>query len=245
MRAATLYAMNPGESATARRQSATPGGELETVEIATGSNPTASVVWLHGLGADGHDFEPIVPQISWQGAPDIRFVFPHAPVRPVTINGGIPMRAWYDILSLTSARGHDREGIADSVNRVAALLRREIDRGISSRRILLAGFSQGGAIALQLALRFPEPLAGVVALSSYLLFGDRLESQQHESNSALPAFVAHGSSDPVVPISLGEEAARKLEMLGHPVEWRTYPMVHAVCPEEVGHLTAWMQARLG
>lgn len=244
IQAATLYAMASRESATAQKPRAAGRGELETVEFSTGPNPTASVVWLHGLGADGHDFEPIVPQLSWPGAPDIRYVFPHAPVRPVTINGGIPMRAWYDIVSLSSARGQDREGIVDSVNQVAALLRREIAKGISPRRIILAGFSQGGAIALQLALRFPEPLAGVVALSSYLLFGERLESQQHEANAALPAFVGHGSADPVVPIGLGQEAARKLEQLGHPVEWHSYPMVHAVCPDEVGHLKSWMQARL-
>ena len=172
-------------------------------------------------------------------------MFPHAPVRPVTINGGMPMRAWYDILSLTSARGHDRQGIVDSVNQAAGLLRREMDRGMSSRRIVVAGFSQGGAIALQLALRFPEPLAGVVALSSYLLFGEKLEQQRHEANATLPAFVAHGELDPVVPIALGREAAEKLESLGHPVQWHSYSMVHAVCPEEVGHLSGWMQARLG
>jgi phospholipase/carboxylesterase len=221
-----------------------PAGGLETVEIQTGPNPSAAVVWLHGLGADGHDFEPIVPQLSWSGAPDIRYVFPHAPVRPVTINGGMPMRAWYDILSLTSARGHDRDGIVDSVNRVGDLLRREIAAGIPSRRIILAGFSQGGAIALQLALRFPEALAGVVALSSYLLFADRLEGQRSPANAALPAFVGHGTSDPVVPVSLGEEAARVLGALGHPVDWHTYPIVHSVCPAEIEDLASWMRPRL-
>lgn len=217
---------------------------LETVEIETGPAPSAAVVWLHGLGADGHDFEPIVPQLAWPGAPDIRYVFPHAPVRPVTINGGMPMRAWYDILSLTSARGNDRDGIVHSVNAVAGLVRREIEKGIPPDRVLLAGFSQGGAIALQLALRYPESLAGVIALSSYLLFEDKLAEQQHPANAALPAFVGHGSDDPVVPFTLGQEAARKLEELGHPVEWHSYPMVHAVCPEEIGHLAAWMRIRL-
>lgn len=244
MRAATLYAMNSGESAVARAAAATVETELETVEVSTGPDPSVAVVWLHGLGADGHDFEPIVPQLAWPGAPAIRYVFPHAPVRPVTINGGMPMRAWYDILSLTTARGHDRNGIVDSVNQVAGLLRREVARGIPSQRIILAGFSQGGAIALQLALRFPEALAGLVALSSYLLFGERLETQQHPANSSLPAFVGHGTSDPVVPVALGQEAAQRLEALGHPVEWHTYPIVHAVCPEEIGHLRSWMQARL-
>lgn len=244
IQAATLYAMQSSEAATGRKPADTGQGALETVELSTGPNPSAAVVWLHGLGADGHDFEPIVPQLDWPGAPDIRYVFPHAPVRPVTINGGIPMRAWYDIVSLSSARGQDRDGIVDSVNCVAGLLRLQIASGMPSRRIILAGFSQGGAIALQLALRFPDPLAGVVALSSYLLFGERLEGQQHAANAALPAFVGHGTADPVVPIGLGQEAARKLEELGHPVEWHSYPMVHAVCPEEVDHLRSWMRARL-
>jgi phospholipase/carboxylesterase len=236
--------MNSTESATAQESPVeTPAG-LETVEICTGPEPSAAVIWLHGLGADGHDFEPIVPQLVWPGAPDIRFVFPHAPVRPVTINGGMPMRAWYDIMSLTSARGHDSDGIVSSVNLAAGLVHREIGRGIPSRRILLAGFSQGGAVALQLALRFPEPLAGVIALSSYLLFGERLEQQQHEANAALPAFVGHGRMDPVVPIEMGEQAASRLESLGHPVEWQTYPMVHSVCPEEISHLATWIASRL-
>lgn len=240
--------MNSPDSAAARQSvtgsEAAPAASLETVVVETGPAPTAAVVWLHGLGADGHDFEPIVPQLDWPGAPDIRYVFPHAPVRPVTINGGMPMRAWYDILSLTSARGHDRQGIVDSVNAVAELLRRQIEDGIPSRRIILAGFSQGGAIALQLALRFPEPLGGVMALSSYLLFGDRLAEQQQEANAMLPVFVAHGSNDPVVPPELGEQAAKALESLGHPVEWRSYPMVHAVCPEEIGHIADWLKTRL-
>jgi phospholipase/carboxylesterase len=244
MQAATLYAMNSGESATVRETRPETAGGLETVEVQTGPEPKASVIWLHGLGADGHDFEPIVPQLVWPGAPNIRYVFPHAPVRPVTINGGMPMRAWYDILSLNSARGHDRDGIVDSVNLAAALVRREISSDIPSNRVIVAGFSQGGAIALQLALRFPEPLAGVVALSSYLLFADRLAAQQSDANAMLPVFIGHGTSDPVVPFSLGEEAASQLRDLGHPVEWHSYPMVHAVCPEEIDDLASWMASRL-
>lgn len=236
--------MNSSETAVTQKPRTMSDGELETVEISTGPNPTAAVVWLHGLGADGHDFEPIVPQLTWPGVPDIRYVFPHAPIRPVTINGGMPMRAWYDILTLTSARGHDRDGVVDSVNRVASLLDREISNGIPSDRIILAGFSQGGAIALQLALRYPRPLAGVIALSSYLLFADRIEDQRSDANASLPAFVAHGSVDPVVPIAMGESAARVLEAMGHPVEWHTYPMAHAVSPEEIQHLAAWMQKHL-
>ena len=244
MRAATLYAMNSSESAVSDKPETGSAHDLETLEIETGPNPTVAVVWLHGLGADGHDFEPIVPELGWPGAPDIRYVFPHAPVRPVTINGGMPMRAWYDILSLTSARGHDREGIVTSVNQVAALVQREISRGIDSERILVVGFSQGGAIALQLALRFPQKLAGVVALSSYLLFPDRIESQRHEVNARLPAFVGHGTLDPVVPLAMGETAAKQLEEMGHPVEWHSYPIPHSVSPEEINHLSAWMKKHL-
>jgi len=154
------------------------------------------------------------------------------------------MRAWYDILSLTSARGHDREGVVTSVNQVAALLQREISRGIPSERIIVAGFSQGGAIALQLALRFPEKLAGVVALSSYLLFPERIESQRHEANSRLPAFVGHGTLDPVVPLPMGEAAAEQLRAMGHPVEWHSYPIPHSVSPDEIEHLSAWLGKHL-
>jgi phospholipase/carboxylesterase len=222
-----------------------PDDTLETVEIATGPAPDAAVIWLHGLGADGHDFEPLVPELGWPGAPDIRFVFPHAPVRPVTINGGMAMRAWYDIVSLTAGRDHDRQGIGESMGHATALIRREQDRGIQPGRIVLAGFSQGGAIALQAALRYPERLAGLVALSAYLLLDDRLEQEAHEANRGLPVFCGHGMHDPMVPCALGEAAAGRLRGMGHPVEWRTYPMPHAVCPEEVGDLTHWLRDRLG
>jgi phospholipase/carboxylesterase len=217
---------------------------LETVEVETGPQPTAAVVWLHGLGADGHDFEPLVPELSWPGAPSIRFVFPHAPVRPVTINAGMPMRAWYDIVSLGSGRDHDQQGIADSVNQVARLVRRERDRGIAAERIVLAGFSQGGAIALQLALRFPEQLAGLIALSTYLLLDQRLAAEAHESNLGLPVFVGHGTQDPMVPHRLGEQLAGRLREMGCAVEWRSYAMPHSVCPQEVIDLAAWLRARL-
>lgn len=217
---------------------------LETVEVETGPQPTAAVVWLHGLGADGHDFEPVVPELHWPGAPAIRFVFPHAPVRPVTINGGMPMRAWYDIVSLGSGRDHDQQGIADSVNQVAQLVRRERERGIAGGRIVLAGFSQGGAIALQLALRFSEKLAGLIALSTYLLLDHRLASEAHESNLGLPVFVAHGTQDPMVPCRLGEQLAARLRDMGYAVEWHSYAMPHSVCPQEVIDLAAWLRARL-
>ena len=233
------------DSAAGAAHSQRPGASLETVEIATGPEPDAAVIWLHGLGADGHDFEPLVPELDWPGAPDIRFVFPHAPVRPVTINGGMAMRAWYDIVSLTAGRDHDQQGIAESMEHTAALIRREQGRGIEPGRIVLAGFSQGGAIALQVALRYPERLAGLVALSTYLLLDHRLENEAHEANRGLPVFCAHGTHDPMVPCPLGEAAAERLRGMGHAVEWHTYPMPHAVCPEEVGDLIHWLRERLG
>ncbi|MBT8059877.1 MAG: alpha/beta fold hydrolase [Gammaproteobacteria bacterium] len=218
---------------------------LQTVEISTGAEPTAAVVWLHGLGADGHDFEPLVPELEWPGAPPIRYVFPHAPVRPVTLNGGMAMRAWYDIVSLTGDRDADQAGIGLSMDQAAALVRRERERGIPSERIVVAGFSQGGAIALQAALRYPEKLAGLIALSTYLLLDHRLDSERSDANRDLPVFVGHGTVDPMVPIQLGEQVAARLEAMGHPVDWHRYPMPHAVCPEEVGHLVTWLRRRLG
>ena len=220
------------------------GAGPDTVEISTGPNPTAAVIWLHGLGADGHDFQPVVPQLVWPDAPGIRFIFPHAPVRPVTLNNGMAMRAWYDIVSLTGNRDQDQKGIADSVNDTAALVRRERERGIDADRIVVAGFSQGGAIALQLAVRYPEKLAGLIALSTYMLLDHRLENDRHEANKDLPLFVGHGRSDPMVPFMLGEQLAERMRSLGHPVEWHSYPMLHAVCPEEIADLSAWLRATL-
>jgi phospholipase/carboxylesterase len=233
--------MNNQESATAFQLDRPSAVELETVELSTGPAPTAAVVWLHGLGADGHDFEPIVPHLLWSGAPDIRFVFPHAPIRPVTLNGGMAMRAWYDIIDLSLGRDHDQKGIIDSVNQAAALVARERKRGIASERIIVAGFSQGGAIALQLALRYPEPLAGLVALSTYLLMDRTLENDRHEANRSLPVFVGHGKADPMVPCFLGETLAGRLRGMGHEVEWHSYPMLHAVCAQEIADLSAWMK----
>ena len=214
---------------------------LDAVEVETGPDPRASVIWLHGLGADGHDFEPIIPHLGLAGA--VRFVFPHAPVRPVTINNGMRMRAWYDIRGF-DMRDQDAEGIAESARAVEALLAREVERGTPPGRIVLAGFSQGGAIALHVALRQPQRLAGLMVLSAYLLHPERLESERHESNQGLPAFVAHGRQDPVVPFALGEAVASALRALGHPVEWHEYPMPHAVCPEEISHIGAWLRGRL-
>ncbi len=237
--------MNTRESAADRYSGPQAQNELETVEVSTGPEPEAAVIWLHGLGADGHDFEPLVPELMWPGAPDIRFVFPHAPVRPVTINGGMSMRAWYDIVSLSSDRDHDHQGIVNSVNQAAALVSREKARGIEAERIVIAGFSQGGAIALQLALRYPEKLAGLIALSTYLLLDHRLENEAHEANRNLPVFIGHGTQDPMVPVQLGEMMAGRLRDAGYPVEWHSYPMPHAVCPQEIADLATWLRNCLG
>lgn len=217
---------------------------LETVEIETGSDPGNSIIWLHGLGADGHDFEPIVPELA-SFIPPTRFVFPHAPVRPVTINGGMPMRAWYDIVSFDRSPPRDREGIEASRKAVEHLVAREIDRGVSGESIVLAGFSQGGALALYTGLRLEVPLAGLMGLSTYLLYSAELDSGRSTANASIPVFVAHGVSDPVVPFVAGQYAEASLRTLGYEVEWHEYPMPHAVCPEEVGDIGAWLSARFG
>ncbi len=204
---------------------------------------------MHGLGADGHDFEPMVPWLKWPGAPAIRYVFPHAPVRPVTINGGMSMRAWYDILSLEGSREVDEEGITTSVRAATALIQREIERGIPAENIVVAGFSQGGAIATLAARGFTQRLGGLVVLSSYLLFGGQpgpvdKPSPSPEANSILPAFVAHGTLDPMLPIAMGREVATTLQELGHPVEWHEYPIAHSVSEEEIADVSAWLKQRL-
>ncbi len=213
----------------------------DTVELSTGSgNPAGAVIWLHGLGADGHDFEPIVPELGLGPDLPLRFVFPHAPVRPVTLNGGMPMRAWYDIVSLERGGPVDREGIVASTALVEALIERERERGIGTDRIVVAGFSQGGAIALNTALAHRERLAGLVALSTWLPVPDAL-AEDSPRRSDLPVFLAHGRFDPVVPIALGEASRAAIEAAGYAVEWREYPMAHGVCPEEVTHIGAWLE----
>ncbi len=216
---------------------------LETVEIETGAVPTAAVIWLHGLGADGHDFEPVVPHLLWQGAPAIRFVFPHADMRPVTVNGGMSMRAWYDIVSIDGDRGHDEAGIKQSMAQTQQLIAREVERGITPGRIVLAGFSQGGAIAIQVALRHQPPLAGLMALSTYLLLADQVK-REATAAAHLPAFMAHGQMDPVVPFAMGEKAADRLRELGCEVSWHSYPMQHSVSMDEIRDISAWLQDRL-
>jgi phospholipase/carboxylesterase len=217
-------------------------GLLETIEIETGREPAASVIWLHGLGADGHDFEPIVPELGLAAAaPGIRFVFPHAPFQPVAINGGAVMRAWYDV---TGDGRQDEAGIRSSQSRVEALIARERSRGIAARSIVLAGFSQGGAIALQTGLRHPDRLAGILALSTYLPLPDAVANEAHEANRRVPIFMSHGTRDPVIPLSWATLARDRLAALGYAVEWREYPMPHSVCAEEIADVGRWLRSVL-
>ena len=219
---------------------------LQTIEHETGPQPRASVVVLHGLGADGHDFEAVADQLDLAAAGPLRFVFPHAPVRRVTINGGMAMRAWYDILGFDfTRRGEDEPGLRASQAQVAALLDREVQRGVPAGRIVLAGFSQGCAMALLTGLRYPARLAGLVGLSGYLPLAASTEAERQGANAATPLFLAHGRNDPVVPLAAGLQARDTLQALGHPVEWHDYPMQHGVCAEELAHLQAWLLQVLG
>ena len=214
---------------------------LPSIEIETAPNPDASVIWLHGLGADGNDFVPIVPELGLAPAPAVRFVFPHAPVRPVTINNGMRMRAWYDISAADLQNRADLAGVRQSQALVEALIERERSRGVASARIVLAGFSQGGAIALYTGLRHAQRLGGVIALSTYLVAADKLASEASAANRGLPIFMGHGTADPIVRYQWGEASRRTLEAAGYPVEWHGYPMPHSVCMEEIVALGAWLR----
>ena len=213
---------------------------LETVTVETGPNPTFTIIWMHGLGADGHDFEPLVPELLGDGMPVLRFVFPHAPVRPVTINNGYQMRAWYDIIGIDRRSAEDFAGIKASADAVADLIKAENQRGVSTDRIAIAGFSQGGAMALHIATRYPEKLAGVVALSCYLPQSRELAAAKSPANQATPIFMAHGMQDPVVPYPLGDESRRILEGSGYRVDWHSYAMPHAVSPQEVADIRSFL-----
>jgi phospholipase/carboxylesterase len=212
---------------------------LPAVEIEPARTPRSAVVWLHGLGADGHDFEPIVPHLGLDPGLGVRFVFPHAPARPVTLNGGMVMPAWYDISDLDLRRRQDEEGILASSRAATRLLEREEARGVPSHRIVLAGFSQGGAIAIHAGLRFPRPLAGLLLLSTYLV-GETVGSPVPPRSSPLPIWQAHGLHDPMVPIRGGELARDRLRELGFEVSWHAYPMMHEVCMEEVEAIGGWL-----
>jgi phospholipase/carboxylesterase len=204
----------------------------------------ASVIWLHGLGADGHDFEPIVPHLGEHNTRHIRFVFPHAPQIPVTINGGYVMRAWYDIVDVDLRRRADEKGVRGSEQILRDYVAEERARGIGPNRIVVAGFSQGGAIALHTGLRYPKPLAGILALSAYLPLPEATAAERHASNARIPIFLAHGRQDPVIPFQAGENSRAQLESFAYDVEWHSYPMPHAVCPEEILDIAVWLSAVL-
>ena len=217
---------------------------LPCVEIETAPNPRHAIIWLHGLGADGNDFAPIVPELVDRAWPPLRFVFPHAPVRAVTINGGMRMRAWYDIRGVAIADKQDEAGIRASIAQLDELIAREAGRGVAAANVILAGFSQGGAIALAGGLRHAARLAGIVALSTYLPLDALTAHERHAANAGLAIFMGHGSADQVVPQALGQLSRDALEAFGHAVEWHSYPMAHSVCAEEIVHLRAWIGARL-
>jgi phospholipase/carboxylesterase len=216
---------------------------VDKIEIETGAKPDAAVIWLHGLGADGHDFEPIVPELRLPESLRVRFVFPHAPVRPVTLNMGMRMRAWYDIFQLGGG-AEDDAGIRASQKAIEGLIAEEKKKGIAPGRIVLAGFSQGGAIALQTALRHAERLAGVLALSTYLPLAATLKGEMNAANRDVPIFMAHGAYDDIIPLARAEQSAGVLKDLGYKVQWHTYPMPHSVCAEEIGAIAAFLRAAL-
>ena len=218
---------------------------LECVELQTAAAPQRAVIWLHGLGADGWDFVPVVKELESLGAPAARYVFPHAPTMPVTINDGFVMRAWYDIRTADLAQREDERTIRASQQAVEELIGREVQRGIPPHRIVLAGFSQGAAIALQTGLRQAEPLAGLIALSGYLPLADRLAAERHAASAGVPVLMAHGTDDPVVPIARAIRSRDLLASLGYAVDWREYPMPHAVCAEELEAIAAFLRQRLG
>jgi phospholipase/carboxylesterase len=218
---------------------------LPFVELATGPEPAGTVIWMHGLGADGWDFVPIVRELPLPPGLELRFIFPHAPERAVTINNGYVMRAWYDIRQSDIARLPDEAGIRESQQQVEALISRETQRGVPPERVVLAGFSQGGAIALQTGLRHRDRLAGIAALSTYLPLEDSLDREASAANKATPIFMAHGTQDPVIPVQLAEASRRALVQRGYEVEWQTWPMPHSVCAEEVEALGAFLSKVYG
>lgn len=216
---------------------------LETVVNETGPDTQWSVIWLHGLGADGHDFAPIVPELVRDHWPAIRFVFPHAPVQPITINNGLPMRAWYDIVGMDFRSRADSAGVAASVELLDGLIQAEVERGIPVERILLAGFSQGGAVVLSNALRRRWPVAGLIALSTYLPDAEAAAASAASEGPLPPVFMAHGQKDPVIPQDVAVHSAKVLKELGFPLQWHSYFMVHQVCAEEIQALGDWLDAR--
>lgn len=222
-------------------ESSTP---LPALIIEPEQTATASVIWLHGLGADGYDFEPIVPQLGLAQAP-VRFIFPHAPERPITLNNGYVMRGWYDIRSLDAInRQEDAAGTRDSEQQLVELIRAERDKGIAAERIILAGFSQGGAMVLHTGLRYTERLGGIMALSCYLPLVEQFDDERHGANADTPIFMAHGQQDPVVAYAYGLQSRQHLESFGYKIQWHDYPMQHSLCAEEIEDIAAWLKSCL-
>jgi len=218
---------------------------LPHIELNSGPNPDAAVIWLHGLGADGNDFAAIVPELNLAGCRSIRFVFPHAPSMPVTVNGGYVMPAWYDIMGTDLLKREDAAGIHRSALAIEALIANEVTRGVDPSRIVLAGFSQGCAVALHTGLRHGAPLAGIVALSGYLPLAADLAAEANPANRQVPVFMAHGSADPVVPVARGEASRDALQTMGYAVQWHSYPMQHSVHPREIQDIGTFLQSVLG
>ena len=217
---------------------------VDYIEVETGTTPKFAIIWLHGLGADGNDFRPLVPELAIPDQFAVRFIFPHAPHRAITINGGMVMRGWYDIASTDIADREDAAGIEASAGIVEQLIAEQRQRGIASDHIILAGFSQGGAIALFAGVRHTQPLGGILALSTYMPLPGRAAAERHESNRDVPIFMAHGQYDPVVPLALGETSREMLGNMGYRIEWQTYPMQHSVSIEEVRDIGVWISQRL-
>ncbi|MGD8570608.1 MAG: dienelactone hydrolase family protein [Gammaproteobacteria bacterium] len=218
---------------------------LEYEQTQTGTAPQYCVIWLHGLGADGHDFAPVVPQLNLPPAPAIRFIFPHAPMQPVTINGGYVMRAWYDIVAMDLRARQDKDGIVQSAQQIMELVDDQQQQGIGTQNIVLAGFSQGAALALHLGLRSGIRFAGVMALSGYLPLAEEMPVEPTDAPAQCPIFMAHGADDPIVPLAAGTESRQRLESLGYHIDWHEYPMEHSVCGEEIADISRWLQRVTG
>ena len=214
---------------------------LENIELETAPNPTVAIIWMHGLGADGNDFVPLVDELDLSGCPAIRFIFPHAQTMPVTVNGGYVMRSWYDIIGTDIARQEDEAGLRKSQSQVEVLIAREKARGIPAERIILAGFSQGCAMTLQTGLRHPERLAGLLCLSGYVPLASKVAQERAPASLATPIFLAHGRGDPVIPVIRAEQSRDLLKALGYQVEWHEYPMQHSLCGDEIDAIGAWLR----
>ncbi len=218
---------------------------LDTIVIEPKNPANTAIIWLHGLGADGHDFEPIVNELTLNSDIAARFIFPHAPIRPVTINMGMPMRAWYDIAEIRLGSQEDETGIRESQKQIESLIQQQLQSGITSDRIIIAGFSQGGAIALHTGLRFPEKLAGILGLSTYLPIAYTAAKERHENNQHTPIMLAHGTHDPVIPLHFAELSKQQLTLAAYSVAWHTYPVEHGLCAEEIAQISQWINTVLG